>query len=351
MLLLWPTLCRWSEGIAGCQDSQAMAAEADTFGRKIANGRGGKASRSGRRIVAMESTRQDWLFDSAFVARLEQLHLMAKRLSGRASAATLRRSRRLGDGLEFADHRAYAPGDDVRFLDWTAYARTDRLLRRLFHEHSEADVVILLDVSASMGAEQATFDYARRTAAALAYVSATSLERVRLVPLSEGLQTSMTTGRRAEGMGEVLTFLSGLSSGGRTDLSGSVGEFVGRLAQPATVLLISDLLDCQEQLPDALTKLQQARCDVTVVHVISPQDAAGHSDGAVSLQAVEDGGRLDLDITDDLRTAYRECWESFIETCRRSCLSRQSVYVGASTDEPFEKLVLESLRRAGVLSG
>ena len=57
----------------------------------------------------MEADRQSDVFDASFVARLEQLHLMAKRLTARPSAATQRRSRRLGDGLEFADHRAYAP--------------------------------------------------------------------------------------------------------------------------------------------------------------------------------------------------------------------------------------------------
>ena len=297
----------------------------------------------------MEANRQSELFDSAFVARLEQLHLMAKRLTGRTSTATQRRSRRLGDGLEFADHRAYAPGDDVRFVDWTAYARTDRLLRRLFHEHSEADVAILLDVSASMGADPAVFDYARRTAAALAYVAAAALERVRLLGMAEGLGPSLTSGRRTERVAEVLAFLGSLSCDGRTDLSASVGEFVRRRSQPATVLLISDLLDCQEQLSKSLAQLQQARCDVTVVQVISPQDASGPFDGAVSLAAAEDDARLDVDVTDELRAAYRGRWEAFVDNCRRTCLSRQAVYVAAPIDRPFERLVLESLRRAGVL--
>jgi len=291
------------------------------------------------------------LFDSAFVARLEQLHLMAKRLTGRASAATQRRSRRLGDGLEFADHRAYAPGDDVRFVDWTAYARTDRLLRRLFHEHSEADVAILLDVSASMGADPATFDYARRTGAALAYVAAASLERVGVYPCADGLADGLATGRRTERVGEVLAFLAALPCGGRTELTESVSQFAGRLSQPATVLLVSDLLDCPGQLSESLARLRQARCDVTVIQTISPLEASGRLDGAVSLESAEDDRRLDIDITDDLRAAYRGRWDAFVADCRRACVSAQSVYVAAPTDRPFETLVLESLRRAGVLAG
>ncbi|MCK4601697.1 MAG: DUF58 domain-containing protein, partial [Phycisphaerae bacterium] len=111
-------------------------------------------------------------FDEAFLARLERLHLIAKRMAARGPSGP-RRSRRLGDGLEFADHRAYAPGDDIRFIDWPYYARMERLLLRLFHEHSESDVAILFDASASMapGGVMEKFDYARRAAAALAYVA------------------------------------------------------------------------------------------------------------------------------------------------------------------------------------
>ena len=42
-------------------------------------------------------------FDEEFLARLERLHLIAKRLASQGAPGP-RRSRRLGDGLEFADH-------------------------------------------------------------------------------------------------------------------------------------------------------------------------------------------------------------------------------------------------------
>ena len=67
------------------------------------------------------------LFDEEFLAGLRRLHLIAKHVSARGGAGR-RRSRRMGDGLEFADHRAYAPGDDIRFIDWPYFARMEKLL-------------------------------------------------------------------------------------------------------------------------------------------------------------------------------------------------------------------------------
>src|SRR5512140_2366958 len=95
------------------------------------------------------SSRRYSFCDEDFLARLERLHLVAKHVASRWSAGQ-RRSHRMGDGLEFADHRDYAGGDDIRFIDWPFYARMEKLLLRLFHEHSESDVAIMLDASGSM---------------------------------------------------------------------------------------------------------------------------------------------------------------------------------------------------------
>jgi len=72
------------------------------------------------------SVHDDRLFDSAFLAKLEQLHLLARRLF-RGEQRAERRSRQLGSSLEFADYREYAEGDEMRSIDWPAYARLERL--------------------------------------------------------------------------------------------------------------------------------------------------------------------------------------------------------------------------------
>jgi len=301
-------------------------------------------------VMAGKATQR--LFDEDFLSRLERLHLLAKRLAigGRVGA---RRSRRMGDGLEFADHRDYSPGDDVRFVDWPYYARMEKLLLRLFHEHSEADVVILLDASGSMapGGWGEKFDYARRTAAALAYVAMGGMERVLLQPFADDLPDPLHTPRNRGRIIPVLDFLAELAPAGQTDLAGCVERFLRRYRTPGTVLLLSDLLDCRDQLSDALARLTQGGFDVNVLHVYSAADAAPTLAGAMLLSGAESRERLSLDITDDVLAAYSRAWEAFRVGCERTCLSRGATYVAASTDMPFDQLVLSSLRRAGVLTG
>ena len=290
------------------------------------------------------------LFDQAFLARLERLHMIAKRtLTG--PQAGMRRSKRIGDGLEFADHRDYAPGDDVRFVDWPYFARMEKLLLRMFHEHSEADVTILFDRSDSMtpAGDNAKFDYARRTAAALAYVAMGGPQHVNIVPFSDRLSVGMTASRNRSQVLEVLRFLTAVETTGGTQLAQCAEQFAKKVTSPGTVLILSDLLDCAEQLPDTLAHLKLHGHDVAVLHLHTPQDAQPQLVGPMLLTQAEGVGRLSINVTPELIESYRTQWDDFCSACEASCVARESIYVSACTDVPFDQLILHTLRAAGVL--
>jgi len=55
------------------------------------------------------------LLDSKFLARLDGLDVISRKIiQGKLQGE--RRSKRRGEGVEFADHRPYVAGDDLRFL-------------------------------------------------------------------------------------------------------------------------------------------------------------------------------------------------------------------------------------------
>src|SRR5688572_1077834 len=124
---------------------------------------------------AQPARKDEPLFDEEFQRRLESLAIVARRtVDGKTRAE--RRSKKTGSGVEFADHREYAPGDDFRFVDWKLYGKADRLMVRLFEEEEDLSVYVLLDTSASMDFGQPTkLRYGQRIAAALSYVALASL--------------------------------------------------------------------------------------------------------------------------------------------------------------------------------
>ena len=138
-----------------------------------------------KRRPTSRSNDADGLFDDDFQRKLETLAIVSRRVfAGRLRAE--RRTKKRGSGVEFADHRDYAPGDDFRFIDWGVYQRFGRLLVRLYEEEEDLSIYFIIDCSTSMGfGAQKKFDQARRLCAALAYVGLANLDRVTVIGVSD----------------------------------------------------------------------------------------------------------------------------------------------------------------------
>ncbi len=299
------------------------------------------------------------LFDDEFLQRLQRLGLIAKRISASSRGVGQRRTRRLGDGLEFADHRAYTPGDDMRLLDWPYYARMERMLLRLFHEHSEGIVTILLDCSGSMSlggsagqspkGRVGKFDYARRTAAALAYVAMAGLDRVQILSFSGELSDGLKTGRNRRQILQVLEYLEALTAAGRTRLGASVEQYARRYNEAGTVIILTDMLDAEDDLAGALSVLRQRTGDVILLQIVDPCDTNPPILGPTQLGSVETNRRLNVNITEAVLASYAERWGEFVRWAEKTCLAKGAIYLQAPTTAPFERLVLHVLEKAGVL--
>src|ERR1700720_3088650 len=126
----------------------------------------------------MTETKTQPLLDPEFLARLEQLELVSRKIFlGRLKGE--RRSKRKGQSVEFADYRNYVVGDDLRFLDWNLFARLDKLFIRLFMEEEDLHFYVLLDNSLSMDFGNPTkLLYAKQLAAALAFIGLVNMDRV-----------------------------------------------------------------------------------------------------------------------------------------------------------------------------
>src|SRR5277367_4239258 len=114
--------------------------------------------------------KSDRLLDPSFMARLDQLDLLSRKLlAGKLKGE--RRSKRRGQSVEFADYRNYVVGDDLRFIDWNIYGRLDRLFLKLFMEEEDLSLYILVDVSKSCDyGNPIKSKYIKQVAAALGYI-------------------------------------------------------------------------------------------------------------------------------------------------------------------------------------
>src|SRR6266436_3743998 len=146
------------------------------------------------------------LLDPEFLARLEQLELVSRKIfMGRMKGE--RRSKRKGQSVEFADYRNYVVGDDLRHLDWNLYARLDKLFLRLFMEEEDLHFYVLIDNSLSMDFGSPTkLHYARQIAAALGFIGLVNLDRVVMEAFNNRLTQALPAIRGRRSLWRLLDF-------------------------------------------------------------------------------------------------------------------------------------------------
>ncbi|MGE3275833.1 MAG: DUF58 domain-containing protein [Vicinamibacterales bacterium] len=285
----------------------------------------------------------DVLFDQDFLRKLEHLHILSKQVfPGQFHAE--RAARRRGSGIEFADHRAYAPGDDFRHVDWKAYQRLGKLLLRLFEEEQGLPIYIFVDHSRSMATgNPSKLHYARQVAAALCYIALAHLDRVSVLGFADTLGPELGQQRTKGQIFSVFAFLSSLQPGGATNAAHAMKQFRMRRPSRGIAVLISDFMD-PNGYEAALDALRFGQHDVFAVHVTSAADSRPDLRGDVRLVDTETGDSRDIAVTPGLLAAYATAFERYCDEIGAYCDRRQLGYLRTSTDEPFEDAILKVFR-------
>ena len=292
-------------------------------------------------------------FDDHFLGRLETLAATARRIS-RARAGLLRgnrRSRRVGAGLEFADHRDYVAGDDPRHLDWNLYGRLGRLALRLYEEDEDLSIDVLVDASASMGVGRPPkLDLALQIGAALAYVGLANLDRVAVTAFSGADVPTLPLTRGKAAILPTLRRLEAVQAAGQTALAAAVRAFLarGRGRRRGLAILISDFYDPDGHRP-ALDLLRHHRLEVVAVQVSAPEEIAPTLHGDLRLRDVETGELRDLVVSPGVLAAYNRRRDALIRSLQSTCREREIPCFAVVSDRSFDAAVLDMFRSGGLL--
>ncbi len=243
-------------------------------------------------------------FDESFRRRLEVLkRVVARALAGRGGGGRAPIAER-GGRVEFADHRAYAPGDDPRNIDWAVYARLETLVIKEFEAPREAHLLLLVDRSPSMtpfGKAEA----ALRLAGALGWLGLAAGARV-AVATAAGASRWITGPERFP---ELLAALE-QSGDGAADFPRAVERSPAAGAGRRTAILVGDFYEA-ESLSRALVAL--GRAQRVCVQVVSPDELHAPDAAAVRLRDAESGDELEVQLDDETRTRFAREAEKFLE--------------------------------------
>ena len=288
------------------------------------------------------------LLDPDFMARLDQLALVSRKIfAGKMRGERL--TKRRGESAEFADYRSYVVGDDLRFLDWNIYARLEKLFIKLFFQEEDLHVSVLIDVSKSMKwGDPDKGLYARRIAAAIAYIGLINFDRVSLYAYSNGLQHELTGVRGRRLMFKVIDFLTCVEYDGPSNLAATGKQFAIRHRQPGIVLILSDFFE-KGGYEEGLRYLLSRRYDLYAVQILSPEEIEPTLTGDLKLTDIEDEDAAEVTVSRALIHRYKHNLRAYCGQLKEYCNRRGISYLFTSTQTPFDQIVLSYFRQRGLL--
>ncbi|HLP85300.1 MAG TPA: DUF58 domain-containing protein [Phycisphaerales bacterium] len=317
----------------------------------------------------------DELLGPQLIAQLDRLDILSRKmLAGKLPGE--RRSKRRGRSVEFDDFRQYVPGDDLRHIDWNILGRLDKLFIKLFREEEDLALHIILDASPSMDVgNPSKLIYAARLAAALGYIGLVNQNRVSLATF--GLpaddepnhirQLAPLRGRtNVRRLGNFVTDTLAASSR-RTAAAPTrvpADDFLSAMrllgksaAGRGVVVLISDFLIPGEfhQGLSYITGSAAGTFDTLAIQTLTPgeldpaREAAAGLVGDLRLTDVETARGVEVTVSPASIAMYKAALSRHQQRLRDECSRRGIAHFLVPTDTPIDKLLINTLRRGGLL--
>lgn len=284
-------------------------------------------------------------FDASFMAKLEKLDYLAKKMF-RGKLRGEKRSRKLGQSVEFHDFRPYMPGDDIRRIDWNLYARLEKYFIKLFVEEEDLTLYLIVDSSASMNfGEPNKFVFARRLAAALSYIALSNLERVQVAVFDDRLNIIQRPTRGRSKFLRLFEILAARQTGGASSLVTSIAQFVAQKPLPGVTIVLSDFLF--ENPTQALSGLVGRGNQVMLIQTLSPVEIKPDLTGDLELVDSESGRTMNVSMGSGVFRRYLRNLEALKSELAGWARKTSSDYILVPTDADLVDIVLRDLR--GVL--
>lgn len=282
--------------------------------------------------------------DPLFLNKLANMELVA-RCAVEGFFSGLHPSPFQGFSVEYSDHREYHPGDEVKFVDWKVYARTDRLCIKRFRQETNATVYILLDISKSMsfaGDCVRKIDYACFLAAALSYLMLKQGDSTGLILFAEKVLSQVPVASRRTHLHAILQTLDRQTTTGRTNLAAVLHAVAETTKRRGLVVLISDLLDDEEDVFRGLAHLKFLKHDVIVFHVMDHQELNLEYEGLVQFEDLESGDKVRT-FPQSIRTGYQHRVADFLDNIKKTLGKSRIDYCLLETSEPLDRAFIAYL--------
>jgi len=273
------------------------------------------------------------------IAQLKKIELKA-RLVVEGFITGLHRSPYHGFSVEFAEHRQYQPGDEVKHIDWKVFGRTDKYFIKQFEEETNLRCVIAVDKSASMKFASkgniSKFEYSIYLAAALSYMLIKQRDAVGVALYDSKLRTYLPPKSKPSYIYEILKILDAAVPSGTTGCSAALDELAERINRRGLIVLISDFLEDENSVINALKHFRHRNHEVVAFHLLDPMDLNFDFGMSANFVDMETGEEL-VTQPHQIQKTYKNSVNNFIKNIESACRNHNIEYQTILTSDSFDK--------------
>jgi uncharacterized protein (DUF58 family) len=252
-----------------------------------------------------------------------------------------------GFSVEFIQHREYVPGDDIRHIDWRVYGRNERYAIKQYEQETNFVGHILLDASRSMlygEGDSNKLEVAKLIAATLGYLIIGQRDSAGLYVFDTDWRAQLPASSQPGHVQQILRALESAEPREKTSLGPVLHALAEKARRRGLVFIISDCLDEVPPMLEGLRHLRFQGHEVTVFHVLHPDETEFPFEGMVKFDGMELPERL-LTRPHLIRPSYLRALKTYLEELQQGCESNRVDYVRIDSSKPVGDTLATYLAR------
>ena len=252
-----------------------------------------------------------------------------------------------GFSVEFAEHRAYGSGDEIRHIDWKLFGKTDRLYIKRYEEETNMRTQIILDTSRSMlykSGKVSKLTYANSLAASLSYLMINQQDAVGITQFSKKIDNTIPPKSKPSHLGIILAQLDDKRTGMDTKVGLVLHELAERIKKRGLVILISDLLDDQNNIMNGLKHFRHQKQEVIVFHILDRKELEFDFSTRTNFIDMESGEEI---VTEPwhIQSDYKKLIANLQSNYKKECREHLIDYVPIFTNQSLDISITEYLNK------
>ena len=253
-----------------------------------------------------------------------------------------------GRGMAFSEVREYQYGDDMRDIDWNVTARYNKPFIKVFEEERELTVMLLIDVSESLGFGSKSVlkrDMVAEIAATLAFSAIQNNDKIGVIFFSDKVEKFIPPKKGRKHILFIIREILGFEpESNGTDLNMVVRYMTNAIKKKCTAFLVSDFID-QADYSKAM-QIANNKHDVVAIQVYDELSTKLVPVGLMKIKDPETGEEKWIDTSSKkVRNQYDLWWSKLQDNknfaFRQSGVDSVSIY----TEGDYVKSLLQLFQK------